>query len=106
VVAGSQITLGFLRELNPDQHTTRSFEIPAIGGFMLADRTEDHREFFEEGKEAEYFTSDDEFRDKIRFYLANEAARERIAKAGHERCMTSGYSYEDRIRTVMGELKV
>jgi spore maturation protein CgeB len=106
VIAGSQITLGFLRELNPDQHTTRSFEIPAIGGFMLADRTEDHREFFEEGKEAEYFTSDDEFRDKIRFYLANEAARERIAKAGHERCMTSGYSYEDRIRTVMGELKV
>jgi spore maturation protein CgeB len=106
VVAGSQIALGFLRELNPDQHTTRSFEIPAIGGFMLADRTEDHCEFFEEGKEAEYFASDDEFRDKVRYYLANEEARERIAKAGHERCMTSGYSYEDRIRTVMSELRL
>jgi spore maturation protein CgeB len=106
VIAGSQIALGFLRELNPDQHTTRSFEIPAIGGFMLADRTEDHREFFEEGKEAEYFASDDEFRDKVKFYLANEDARDRIAKGGHERCMTSGYSYEDRIRTVMDELKL
>lgn len=104
VVAGSRISLGFLRELNPDQHTTRSFEIPAIGGFMLADRTEDHLEFFEEGKEAEYFASEDEFRDKIRFYLANECARARIARAGHERCMTAGYSYDDRIRTVMNGL--
>jgi spore maturation protein CgeB len=106
VVAGSQIALGFLRELNPDQHTTRSFEIPAIGGFMLADRTDDHREFFEEGKEAEYFSSDDEFRDKMKFYLANEPARVRIANAGHQRCMTSGYSYDDRIRMVMSELKL
>jgi len=105
VVAGSQISLGFLRELNPDQHTTRSFEIPAIGGFMLADRTEDHQEFFEEGKEAEYFASDEEFRAKAKYYLDNECARVRIARAGHERCMTSGYSYDDRIRVVMSELK-
>lgn len=104
VVAGSRISLGFLRELNPDQHTTRSFEIPALGGFMLADRTEDHLEFFEEGKEAEYFSTDDEFRDKIKFYLGNECARLRIARTGHERCMTSGYSYDDRIRAVMSEL--
>jgi hypothetical protein len=106
VVAGSRIALGFLRELNPDQHTTRTFEIPAIGGFMLADRTDDHREFFEEGKEAEYFSSDEEYRDKVAFYLANESARARIADAGHRRCMTSGYSYDDRIRAVMAELKL
>jgi spore maturation protein CgeB len=106
VVAGSRIAFGFLRELNPDQHTTRSFEIPAIGGFMLADRTEDHREFFEEGKEAEYFSSDDEFREKVQFYLNNESARMRIACAGHRRCLKSGYSYDDRIRAVLNELKL
>jgi spore maturation protein CgeB len=106
VVAGSEIALGFLRELNPDQHTTRSFEIPAIGGFMLADRTDDHREFFEEGKEAEFFSSDEEFRDKVKFYLHNEAVRLRIAAAGHRRGTTSGYSYDDRIRTVMTELQL
>jgi spore maturation protein CgeB len=105
-LAGSRIALGFLREINGDQHTTRTFEIPAIGAFMLADRTQDHQGFFEEGKEAEYFSTDEEFRDKVRFYLANESARERIARAGHARCMTSGYSYDDRIRTVMSELKL
>ena len=106
VVAGSQIALGFLREVVPDQHTTRSFEIPAVGGFMLADRTEDHLEFFEEGKEAEYFSSDEEYRDKVAFYLANEPARTRVAAAGHRRCITSGYSYDDRIRAVMRELEL
>ena len=104
MIAGSQIALGFLRELNPDQHTTRTFEIPAIGGFMLADRTEDHLEFFEEGREAEYFSSDEEYRDKVAFYLANEPTRTRVAAAGHRRCITSGYSYDDRIRIVMREL--
>ena len=78
---------------------------PAIGGFMLADRTNEHLDLFEEGEEAEYFASDEEYRDKLKFYLANHAARDRIARAGHERCMSSGYSYDDRIRCVLSEIR-
>jgi len=104
-VAESRIALGLVREICPDEHTTRTFEIPAIGGFMLANRTDEHLELFEEGKEAEYFESDEEYRDKVRFYLANDAARDCIARAGHLRCMTSGYSYDDRIRVVMREIE-
>lgn len=104
VVAGSKIALGFVREVCPDEHTTRTFEIPAIGGFMLADRTDEHLELFSEGEEAEYFASDEEYLDKVRFYLANQSAREKIARAGHARCMSSGYSYDDRIRVVMSAL--
>jgi spore maturation protein CgeB len=106
VVAGSRIALGLVRAICPDEHTTRTFEIPAIGGFMLADRTSEHLELFEEGKEAEYFVSDEEFRDKLKFYLANDAARDRISRAGHERCMRSGYSYDDRIRSVLKEIEL
>jgi len=106
VVARSRIALGLVREICPDEHTTRTFEIPAIGGFMLADRTNEHRELFEEGKEAEYFGSDEEYRDKLRFYISNDAARESIARAGHGRCMRSGYSYDDRIRAVLKEIGV
>lgn len=106
VVAGSRIALGFVREICPDEHTTRTFEIPAIGGFMLADRTDEHLEFFEEGKEAEFFGNDEEYSEKLRFYLANGEARDRIARAGHERCMTSGYSYDDRIRSALSTLQL
>lgn len=103
-VAGSSISLGFLREICPDQHTTRSFEIPAMGGFLLADRSDEHREFFEEGKEAEFFHGEDEFLEKIRFYLAHDSARRKIAEAGYQRCFSSGYSYDDRLRTVLTEI--
>ena len=103
-VSSAAVSLGFLRELCPDQHTTRTFELPAMGGFLLADRTDEHLEFFDEGKEAEFFGDDNEFLDKVSFYLRHDSARERVARAGRERCLRSGYSYDDRLRKVLDYL--
>jgi spore maturation protein CgeB len=100
-LTGSQIGLGFLRTVCPDQHTTRTFEIPACGSLLLADRTDEHKEFFREGKEAEFFDCDEELVDKVRFYKANESARKRTAAAGRMRCVNGGYSYVERLRTVI-----
>jgi len=103
-LTGSGIGLGFLRKVCPDQHTTRTFEIPACGSMLLADRTEEHKEFFEEGKEAELFDSVDELIDKLKFYISNELARKRIANCGYQRCKQSGYAYICRITKVFREL--
>src|SRR5262249_31332555 len=52
------ITLCLVRRANRDSHVMRSFEIPAIGGFMLAEDTADHREIFgPEGECVLYFAS-------------------------------------------------
>lgn len=103
-LTGSRIGLGFLRKVCPDQHTTRTFEIPACGSLLLADRTAEHREFFREGKEAEFFESSEELLDKITFYSSNESARQRIAKAGYTRCIEGKYAYVHRLRTVLNEV--
>ena len=104
-LTGCKIGLGFLRKVCPDQHTTRSFEIPACGSLLLADRTEEHQEFFEEGKEAEFFASCEELLDKTKFYCGNESARKRIADAGYKRCIEGGYAYVHRLRTALEALE-
>lgn len=100
-MCGAKIAIQFLSRWARDTQASRSFEIPACGVFMLADRTGDHQACFEEGKEAEFFSSTDELVDKIKFYLAHDEARRRIAEAGYQRCIASGYSNLERIRQMM-----
>jgi spore maturation protein CgeB len=67
----------------------------------LADRTDEHQEFFAEGKEAEFFASTEELLDKVKFYCGHESARKRIAESGHERCTDGKYAYVHRLRIVL-----
>jgi spore maturation protein CgeB len=103
-LSGAGIGLGLLRKVCPDQHTTRTFEIPACGSFLLADRTDEHQDFFVEGKEAEFFSSVDELVEKVRFYTTNESARGRIAAAGYARCRTGRYAYVDRLKDTLAQI--
>lgn len=103
-LTGARIGLGFLRKVVPDQHTTRTFEIPACGSMLLADRTDEHREFFEEGREAEFFASTDELLDKLAYYTTHDEARRTMAEAGRRRCIDGGYDYLSRLRGVLMQL--
>jgi spore maturation protein CgeB len=104
-LTGSRIGLGLVRNVCPDQHTTRTFEIPACGSLLLADRTVEHQEFFEEGKEAEFFACCEELVEKVKFYGSNESARKRVADRGHKRCKEGGYAYVCRLSATLDTLQ-
>jgi spore maturation protein CgeB len=72
---------------------------------LLADRTDEHRELFEEGTEAEYFGDEQELVDKLRFYITHAAVRERIAIKGHERCLRGKYAYIYRCAAVIAQIQ-
>ncbi len=97
----AKIGLGLLGKHIPETSTTRTFEIPAMGAFLLAERTAIHQSLFEEGKEAEFFASDEEMLDKIRYYLAHDNDRKKIALAGRNRCERGGYSSYELLREIM-----
>lgn len=103
-LTGAAIGLGFLRRCAPDQHTTRTFEIPACGSMLLGDRTDEHQALFEEGIEAEYFGDVTELIDKARFYTTHGSARDKVAASGRQRCIDSRYAYIHRLKSALNEI--
>lgn len=100
-VQSARIALGFLRKASRDEHTDRSVEIPACGAFMLAERSTEHVELFRDHREAVFFGDDDELVAHARRYLADDDARERIARAGRRRCLDSGYDHAGACRRML-----
>ena len=88
-----------------DVITARTFEVPAAGGFMLHERTDEAVRYFEDGLECAFFNNADDLVDKIRYYLAHEDERRAIAEAGRQRALTSGYSYDDRVATIVAKYR-
>lgn len=100
-VNGMGIALHFLRHENRDEQDSRTFEIPACGAFMVAERSPKHEEFFRENEEAVFFDTAEKLLEKVRYYLARPEEAKRIAAAGRQRCVVSGYDHHSRIKDLL-----
>lgn len=76
----------------------RDFEVPMSGGFYMVERMDELAEFFEIGREIVSYDGRDDLVQKIRYYLAHDAEREAIRKAGYERCRRD-HSWHKRFET-------
>ena len=99
-VARAKINLAF--HMGRDQATgfadlvsTRTFEIPACGGFMLHVDNDEVRSLFDVPGEIDTFADPAELVRKIRYWLAHPAEREAVAARGHARAVPA-YSYVER----------
>lgn len=104
-ISKSKIVLGFLSKLNRDTYTRRNFEIPYIGSFMLAERTEDLQGLYSEGEEADFFSNNEELLEKVIFYLKYGDKREAIASNGNKRALSSGYDIDSVAYKMLNTIK-
>jgi hypothetical protein len=97
----SKINLSFITHSNQDEFVHKSFEIAGCGGFLLAERSDGHRERFREDEEAVFFSTYDECLQKIRRYLPDEPARTRIAAAAQARAHRDGYHNDHQVGLII-----
>jgi spore maturation protein CgeB len=101
----SKINLSFLTWSNQDEFVHKSFEIAGCGGFLLAERSDGHRQRFLEDEQAAFFFGREELAAKIRRYLADEPTRARIAAAGNMRAEQSGYHNDGQVSAILVEVR-
>ena len=82
-----------------DQVSTRSFEIPACGGFMLHVDNPEIRALYTPGREIDVFADPAQLLAKVEHYLSNDAERRAIADAGHARAVPA-YSLHSRAHEI------
>lgn len=81
----------------------RDFEAPMSGAFYMVEHMEELTEFFEPGKEIVCYYDKADLAEKVKYYLAHEAERERIRLAGMRRAR-SEHSSQNRFARVFAEI--
>jgi spore maturation protein CgeB len=100
-IQSAKVNLGLLSKGNRDLHTTRSLEIPALGGLLCAERTPEHLNMYVEGHEALFWSNAEECAEMCQFALEDEARRQVIAKAGHQRVKNNGHYNEAILSSIL-----
>ncbi len=78
----------------------RTFAVAAATAFQLVDERPGMSRFFAPGKEVGTYSSPDDLRDKVLYYLKHESARQALAQAGFER-VCSEHSYAHRLAEIL-----
>ena len=100
-----RVQLNLMRIHNLNSHNMRSFEVPGVGGIMLAPKTAEHQILFEDRKQCFLFTEAEDAAklagDLLK--LPKEEA-EFIRQNARTWSLEKGYSYKKRAEFVYGEL--
>ena len=102
LTAAAKVNLCLVRRANRDGHVMRSIEIAAIGGCMLAQDTDEHRDIF--GPEAEtviYFGDAKEAAQRACALLCDSSERKRLSVCLQRRIAGGAHTYAHRLRTML-----
>ena len=102
-VRSSRIAIGMLSKGNEDLHTARSIEIPAMGILFCGERTTEHLEMYEDGKEAVFWSSAEECADVCLNLLSTPTRIDEIAAAGRARALSNDNWTENTMERILVE---
>lgn len=98
--ARAHVNICMVRAANRDGHVMRSLEIPAVGGAMLVQDTEEHRALF--GDDVMYFNTAKGLEARFRSLMTDASLREKLAARVHARITGGGHTYRDRLVSLLG----
>jgi hypothetical protein len=101
VTRSAGFAINLVRRANRDGHVMRTFEVPACGGCLLTERTEDHARFFDEGRDALFFDTPEQLVAQARALAEDDDHRRRIALSGHDRVVRDGHTYDARLQMML-----
>jgi spore maturation protein CgeB len=100
--ASASICLCLVRRANRDGHVMRSFEAAAIGGCILAEETQDHRDLFgPDGEAVRYFKSTQDLVRVARDMIADADGRARMSIQLRDRMAKRNDTYADRLKAML-----
>ena len=102
----SKVNLGLLSEAGSDTEsgdttTARTWQIPASGGFLLHEDTDEVRQFFQAGQEIALFSDTEDLKEKISYYVGVSSERACIRDRGHKRAITDSYTYRQAVDQII-----
>lgn len=99
-VKASKICLNLVRRANRDGHVMRTFEVPAMGGCLLTEKTEEHLAIFGENT-VKMFETEKDLIQKIETLLSSPDLRKQTTLEGRKKILSSHNTYVDRLQSIM-----
>jgi spore maturation protein CgeB len=101
-IGGAHVSLCLVRRANRDGHSMRTFEVPAMGGCMVIEDTDEHRAFFgAPGDAVIYANTTSEMVDAARALVNDPDRRQRLAGRAHRLIADGPFTYADRLRSML-----
>lgn len=103
LVAQAGVNIGLVRLANEDDHSMRSYELPAIGGLLLMQDTLEHRRMFAACPQDVLFAATaQELEQRVHEALQLPASRRVAMASAARRCIVGGgNSYRDRLMQIL-----
>jgi len=97
ILVRSRISLNHHIEVSEGYaNNMRLYETTGVGTLLLTDRKQNLAEMFEPEAEVAVYRTPEECIERIRYYLGQEAERERVARAGQGRTLHE-HTYRQRM---------